>query len=311
MKDHHDIQKQVGNRIREIRKLRGLSQEQFSFECSLDRTYISGIERGVRNVSLRNLATIATNLGIPLQKLFTGVKSDAIVDADVQESYIVKQKFKINCGFSVTASDVVNAALATTVQLEDLPFGLFRSIDLKALSGIVGSLYAACLAENTNAIVNPIEKGHPDIIPKKGKNAAEAQLRNYPQGLEIKCTVGNVRQGSDLQSGDERIAKLTGLTWQAHHREVSKLMGLVVDFSAASSDRDQYPCITGVFYADDLVEDDWGAISGTTGRNTKVTGMRSSGKRKMGAGWVIVSKQEAHLAKYQNLLSFDTERDLT
>ncbi len=73
--------------------------------------------------------------------------------------------------------DVATAALATTLQLEDLPFGLFKTIDLKALSGIVGALFASCLAETVGAIVNPIEKGHPDLIPPKGKNASEAQLK--------------------------------------------------------------------------------------------------------------------------------------
>jgi hypothetical protein len=201
---------------------------------------------------------------------------------------------------------VTNAALAAASQLEDLPFGLFTSIDLKALSGIVGALFAACLAENVGAIVNPIEKGHPDVIPTKGKNATEAQLRNYPEGLEIKCTVGNVAKGSELKSGDERIARLTGVTWQAHHREVKSLMGLVVDFSGSDTGHGRYPVITGIFYTDTLVQNDWGAISGTTGRNTKVTGMRSSGKKKMGKGWIIVSKKDAHLTKYGSLLSFKT-----
>jgi transcriptional regulator with XRE-family HTH domain len=305
MKDHYGILQHVGNRIREFRKIRGISQENFAFECQLDRTYISGIERGERNVSLLNLSTIASKLGVPLSRLFADIKTNTTANA--QDVYRVNHNFKISCGFSVMAKDVTNAALATATQLEDLPFGLFRSIDLKALSGIVGALFAACLAENVDAIVNPIEKGHPDLIPVGGKNASEAQLRNYPEGLEIKCTVGNVTKGSDLRAGDERIDKLTGLTWQAHHREVTSLMGLVIDFSGAFSDHGQYPCLTGIFYTDQLIQDDWGKISGTTGRNTKVTGMRVSGKLKMGQGWVLVSKNTKHLSKYQSLLSFAVE----
>ena len=41
----------------------------------LDRTYISGIERGVRNVSLKNLAKLAKALGVSLAELFEGVRS--------------------------------------------------------------------------------------------------------------------------------------------------------------------------------------------------------------------------------------------
>lgn len=39
-----DIKIKIGTRLRELRKIKGLSQEKFSFECNLDRTYIASIE---------------------------------------------------------------------------------------------------------------------------------------------------------------------------------------------------------------------------------------------------------------------------
>jgi transcriptional regulator with XRE-family HTH domain len=59
-----------GERVRSLRKAQGISQEQFASICSLDRTYIGGIERGERNISLDNIAKIAAALGIPLNELF-------------------------------------------------------------------------------------------------------------------------------------------------------------------------------------------------------------------------------------------------
>ncbi len=50
-----DIKMKIGIRLRELRKLTGLSQEKFSFECNLDRTYIASIEQGKRNVSIANI----------------------------------------------------------------------------------------------------------------------------------------------------------------------------------------------------------------------------------------------------------------
>ena len=41
--------------------------------CGLDRTYVGGIERGERNVSLKNVEKIALALRIPLSELFRGV----------------------------------------------------------------------------------------------------------------------------------------------------------------------------------------------------------------------------------------------
>jgi len=73
MRKPADILARLGLRVRDLRKARGLSQEEFAAECGLDRTYISGIERGRRNVSLRNLDVIARTFGIALSELFRGL----------------------------------------------------------------------------------------------------------------------------------------------------------------------------------------------------------------------------------------------
>jgi transcriptional regulator with XRE-family HTH domain len=66
--------KAFGERVRELRNKRGLSQEEFAAQCRLDRTYISGIERGRRNPSLRNIKRIASELGVTMSQLFKGLK---------------------------------------------------------------------------------------------------------------------------------------------------------------------------------------------------------------------------------------------
>jgi len=62
-----------GQRVRELRKATGLSQEAFADKCGLDRTYMSGIERGKRNVALRNIEAIAEALGVSISELTKGV----------------------------------------------------------------------------------------------------------------------------------------------------------------------------------------------------------------------------------------------
>lgn len=64
-----DILERFGERVRVLRKESGYSQESFAAACGLDRTYIGGIERGERNVALRNIETIAQALGITLAEL--------------------------------------------------------------------------------------------------------------------------------------------------------------------------------------------------------------------------------------------------
>ena len=68
-----DILKQFGERVRELRKSQGYSQEAFAAECGLDRTYLGGIERGERNVALRNIAVIAKALSVSVAKLMKGL----------------------------------------------------------------------------------------------------------------------------------------------------------------------------------------------------------------------------------------------
>jgi transcriptional regulator with XRE-family HTH domain len=68
-----DITERFGRRVRELRQRANLSQEEFAAICDLDRTYISGIERGKRNVALRNIEAISQALQIPISELMKGV----------------------------------------------------------------------------------------------------------------------------------------------------------------------------------------------------------------------------------------------
>ena len=59
-----DLRAIFAGNIKRLRKERGMSQEDLAFESGLHRTYISGIERGIRNVGLDNIGVIAEALGV-------------------------------------------------------------------------------------------------------------------------------------------------------------------------------------------------------------------------------------------------------
>ncbi len=73
MTSEGEILIRFGKRVRELRTAKGFSQEAFADQCGLDRTYMGGIERGKRNVSLRNINLVAKGLGISLSKLMEGL----------------------------------------------------------------------------------------------------------------------------------------------------------------------------------------------------------------------------------------------
>lgn len=59
-----------GRRIRELRKARGWSQEEFALHVDMDRSYVGSVERGERNISLENICLIAETLEVPPSELF-------------------------------------------------------------------------------------------------------------------------------------------------------------------------------------------------------------------------------------------------
>lgn len=65
-----DIKIKLGNKIKEIRVKNNISQEQLGFKSKLHRTYLSSIERWLKNVSIENIEKIAIALGVELKDLF-------------------------------------------------------------------------------------------------------------------------------------------------------------------------------------------------------------------------------------------------
>lgn len=68
-----ELKKQIlctfGQLVKQHRTRLGISQEELGFRANLDRTYISGVERGVRNPSLTALVRLAGGLGITVSHL--------------------------------------------------------------------------------------------------------------------------------------------------------------------------------------------------------------------------------------------------
>lgn len=68
------IEKELGDRIKQLRNEKGLSQEKFALLIDMDRTYFATVESGKRNISLRNIEKITNRLDITISQLFEGIR---------------------------------------------------------------------------------------------------------------------------------------------------------------------------------------------------------------------------------------------
>ena len=73
MEKHPNLVK-IGKKIREMRKLKGFSQEDFAAEAQLGRTYYGRVERGEQNISIQNLIQIALTLQVEVGELIPSLR---------------------------------------------------------------------------------------------------------------------------------------------------------------------------------------------------------------------------------------------
>lgn len=70
-----DVNFELGKRIQYLRKRRGMSQEDLALECKINKNYLSDMERGTRNPTIKILEKVSKGLNISLEELFRGIGS--------------------------------------------------------------------------------------------------------------------------------------------------------------------------------------------------------------------------------------------
>lgn len=65
-----DVRYRLGQRIKQLREVQGMSQKDLAYAADLDRSYIAGVEAGSRNVSIMNVERISLALNVSLKKFF-------------------------------------------------------------------------------------------------------------------------------------------------------------------------------------------------------------------------------------------------
>jgi len=71
-----EIKTKIGNRIKELREFKNMSQKDLAYTSDLDRSYIASVENGQRNISIVNIEKIAKALDVTLKDFFNNGKFD-------------------------------------------------------------------------------------------------------------------------------------------------------------------------------------------------------------------------------------------
>lgn len=114
-----DILKDFGVRVKELRRRCGMSQENLALRSNLDRSYIGGVERGERNISLQNIERITNALNVSLSYFFSNERfsaKPAYLQKDFTIPYTERFKFHIDSDKKLLSFQVTNLVTADEVE---------------------------------------------------------------------------------------------------------------------------------------------------------------------------------------------------
>jgi transcriptional regulator with XRE-family HTH domain len=116
------IREEFGQRVKELRARSGMSQEVLAHRAGLDRTYISGVERGGRNISILNIERIAQALSVTIEYIFSGERfstNPAYQLKDFTVPFLERFKYKLDSEKRVLSFQVSGLLTAANVDYMD------------------------------------------------------------------------------------------------------------------------------------------------------------------------------------------------
>lgn len=197
--------------------------------------------------------------------------------------------------------------------LAEVRLDVFKALGIRNVSGFVGGVFSAFCASHLGPswLKNPHPDGRPDILNLETADA-NSHFRDacfetisgerWPTkrmlapfkfgGVEVKCTLGNIVNGSTFPVGVPRGEHITGLTFWGHHGHCTDMFGLYYDYYPPA---DHQPQILAVFFAS-FTSEDWHTVSlgDPTKKKTSNTSLRKAGVQKILDGCVVATKDRVY-----------------
>jgi transcriptional regulator with XRE-family HTH domain len=159
-----------GERVRVLRQALGLSQEALALAAGLDRTYIGGVERGERNISLLNIQKIAQALNVSSADLLQSPVRTEVIREPASNGFLnanVIESIGLNHEILRQAiRDTYNLLNKIDMTLETAEvFPLSQTVELANLSSMIGNIFASAIAKHSNGLIkrNGPHK-YPDLL---------------------------------------------------------------------------------------------------------------------------------------------------
>ncbi len=318
MKTKKELLSEFGQKVKYLREVNKLSQEELAENAGFDRTYISLIERGLRNLSLYNIYKFTQAFKLKISDIFMGnnnmenYKYKKIYDSD--ELMIKSSSEKITMINTDKILEIIHKTNSTMQKFDEFEVDVYKLLEMRNLSAFFGAIFVSVMEKEFNDIFlkNPHQDGYPDLLllDDQGKRDIE-QLKNKMNdkspfspfkngGIEVKATCGSIPTPKELIKkgfykpgvGDSRISFLKGYDWKAHHRETNNLLGILWDFV------NKRPVVIALFYSDKLQQEDWGKIIKPKeggGKTTSVSIMTREGVKKMYNGCLFVFENDEYI----------------
>ncbi len=202
-----DIRSEFGQRVKELRARSGMSQEFLAYMAGLDRTYISGVERGERNVSIVNIEKIAAALQVSMEYMFSGERF-SLTPAYQPKDFTIPFKKRFNYSL-----DSEMKVLAFQVN------GLFSGKrDVEYLSSIILGVCSAYGKDELNILVDHRDMmasdGQPVVYsPEVAAQAVEFQRELTTYSKKVVCLCNSSFMVQNLN----HVAKASGIYEKATH----------------------------------------------------------------------------------------------